>query len=137
MQVFITSSDPYECASNLDTRRLLKQVVECATLINIIEGSHRTKNSSGRAVPWINHPVTRMWRPYLDYLKFLQNCYNLELRRRKTQNGHDFRLKSPIFDQIPLPEDVAWVLYSWLLNFVSLRMSDSDLMLPRTSYIMP
>jgi len=105
MQVFITSSDPYECASNLDTQRLLKQVLECSQVISALDGSYARKHP-GQRVPWANHPATRMWQPHLDYLRFLKNCFAAELRRRKTKNGHDFQLKSEIYDQEEVPADI-------------------------------
>jgi len=95
MQIFITSADPCECASNLDTRRLLKQVVEASQVINALEG---------KTLGWRNHPATLQWAPYLPYLQHMKNCFAAELRTRKTKTGKDFNLKSRVFDHMDLPD---------------------------------
>lgn len=60
MQVFVPFASPIETAICLDKRRLNKQILEGCQIIDVIEG---------RKTSWKNHPVVKMYTPYVDWLK--------------------------------------------------------------------
>ena len=62
MQTFLPYESFKKSASVLDYRRLGKQRVEGMQIINAIEN----QNKQG----WQNHPVTKMWTPYVNSLKY-------------------------------------------------------------------
>lgn len=53
MQTFLPYPDFQKSAACLDWRRLGKQRVECAQILNTLEG---------RSAGWHNHPAVAMWR---------------------------------------------------------------------------
>ena len=74
MQTFLPYADFEKSLQVLDYRRLGKQRLEALTLINIIIG----KTKDGRKPKgWLNHPITIMWKPFLDALKLY---YNLSIQ---------------------------------------------------------
>lgn len=65
MQVFFTSTSCFKTASQLDKRRLNKQIIEAAQIILSIDGY---------GTGWLNHPVTQMYRPYKLWLQLYHAC---------------------------------------------------------------
>ena len=61
MQTFFCEADAETTARSLDSRRLGKQRVEA---IQVARANLGLTERSG----WLNHPCTRMWRPYMGYL---------------------------------------------------------------------
>lgn len=67
MQTFLTSTNSYECAQSLDSKRLNKQILECYQILNIL-----SNNSPSGA--WRNHPAVLMWKGYEHGLwKYVQS----------------------------------------------------------------
>jgi len=60
VQVFVPSTDFAECAACLDTRRLGKQLLECALILNILYDV--PKKDGGKRTAWLNHPATLQWK---------------------------------------------------------------------------
>ena len=65
MQVFIPEVDPIQVAKVLDKKRLNKQIIECDQILKAI---------SGESTAWRNHPVVKMYAPYVDWLMYYQAC---------------------------------------------------------------
>lgn len=59
MQVFLVGS-PYETAESLDPRRFNKQILEAEQILKAIRGDTKF---------WANHPVTKMYSGYYEWLK--------------------------------------------------------------------
>jgi hypothetical protein len=73
MQVFITDPSMQVSASNLDSVRLHKQMIECMQLWRAI---------AGEAPGWRNHCVTRLWEKYPnELLKFAWVCRDELIKR--------------------------------------------------------
>ena len=70
MQVFVPYKEPLMVAKCLDTRRLNKQVIECGQIIDAIEGKGKG---------WFNHPIVKMYKKYLGWLKLYSNCMSAYL----------------------------------------------------------
>jgi hypothetical protein len=70
MQTFLPYADFKKTFKVLDYRRLGKQRLEALTLIHVIEG---WKKDGEKSRGWINHPITIMWKPYLNALKLYYN----------------------------------------------------------------
>ena len=66
MQIFIIGS-PLETAMALDSRRLNKQIIECTQILKAL---------SGETKAWANHPVTKMYKDYQEWLKLYMHCLN-------------------------------------------------------------
>ena len=62
MQTFLPYESFEDTAKVLDYRRLGKQRVEGMQIINTIQ----TPKSKG----WANHPIVKMWTPYVPALNF-------------------------------------------------------------------
>jgi len=88
MQVFLPYESYLLSAQALDWRRLGKQRVECMQIINAVEGKPRKDGK--QATGWVNHPVTIMWRPYLDSLKYYANIVMMEWLSRGYKNNMEF-----------------------------------------------
>lgn len=56
MQTFVPYVDDALSARVLDNKRLNKQIVECAQILNAL--------LNPAAKGWVNHPAVRMWRGY-------------------------------------------------------------------------
>lgn len=67
MQVFTPYDNPFDCAKALwnDKKRFNKQLIEGKQILNAINGI-----SKG----WVNHPVTKMYKPYQTWLYNYINC---------------------------------------------------------------
>lgn len=65
MQVFVPFPSPIDVARCLDERRLRKQIIECNQILKAIRGESEA---------WKNHPVTRMYQPYLMWLHYYTLC---------------------------------------------------------------
>jgi hypothetical protein len=63
MQTFLAYPNVTASLIALDNKREGKQRVEAFQLINAIEKGTR----------WAAHPAAKMWKPYVDYLKFYYN----------------------------------------------------------------
>ena len=66
MNVFIIGT-PLETAKKLDKRRLNKQIIECGQILKAIFGDTKA---------WANHPVTKMYAGYQEWLKLYMHCLN-------------------------------------------------------------
>lgn len=67
MQTFLPYSEFIVSAECLDFRRLGKQRVEAAQIINVLETLEKDPTAK---IGWRNHPAVRMWIGYTDALKF-------------------------------------------------------------------
>ena len=67
MNVFVIGS-PLETAKCLDPRRLNKQIIECKQILKAIDGETKA---------WANHPATKMYTRYQEWLKLYMNCLNV------------------------------------------------------------
>lgn len=65
MQIFIPYKIPIDVARCLDKRRLNKQIIETRQIINAISGISKA---------WFNHPVVKMYKDHIDFLKDYENC---------------------------------------------------------------
>lgn len=65
MQVFVPFSTPFECAMNLDSRRLNKQVIECRQILAAIRGESNA---------WRNHPCVKMYADHTEWLECYMFC---------------------------------------------------------------
>ena len=82
MQTFLPYESFQKSASVLDWRRLGKQRVEGMQIINTIE---RPKSKG-----WANHPIVKMWRPYVPALKLYTNIIITEWISRGYNNNMEF-----------------------------------------------
>mgnify|MGYP000277017088 CR=1 FL=1 len=82
MQTFLPYESFQKSASVLDWRRLGKQRVEGMQIINTIE---RPKSKG-----WANHPIVKMWRPYVPALKLYTNIIIAEWISRGYNNNMKF-----------------------------------------------
>lgn len=78
MQTFLPYPSFEQSARVLDYKRLGKQRVEGAQIINTLEG---------RSTGWANHPCVRMWDGYVDALKVYTNTMILEWTHRRYKNN--------------------------------------------------
>lgn len=87
MQVFVCYPEPIKVAQCLDSKRLNKQIIECRQILDAIDGKGKG---------WFNHPVTKMYKPYSEwlycYMKCLE-CYvdyinHVEFRNRNTPDSY-------------------------------------------------
>lgn len=67
MQVFTPYDNPLDCAHALwnDKKRFNKQITECKQILDAIDGKTKW---------WANHPVTRMYKPYRNWLLYYACC---------------------------------------------------------------
>lgn len=65
MQVFVPYAEPIKVAECLDGRRLNKQIIECKQILDAIDGIGKG---------WFNHPVTKMYEPYSEWLYYYMKC---------------------------------------------------------------
>ena len=93
MQTFLPYSDFEKSVQVLDYKRLGKQRVEAAQILDVLEG---------RKTGWRNHPAVKMWAGYADALRaYLRACI-LEWQRRGYKNN------------MPIPEvDFDYELPFW------------------------
>jgi len=82
MQTFLQYESFEDSAKVLDWRRLGKQRVEGMQIINTIE---RPKSKG-----WANHPIVKMWRPYVPALKLYTNIIITEWISRGYNNNMEF-----------------------------------------------
>jgi len=59
MQVFVPYPSPIDVAKCLDSKRLRKQIIECAQIMLALEGESSA---------WINHPATKTYEHYYSWL---------------------------------------------------------------------
>jgi hypothetical protein len=57
MQTFLPYTNFKEVASELDSKRLNKQILECYQILNVLSNPSPTAG-------WRNHPAVKMWRGY-------------------------------------------------------------------------
>lgn len=67
MQVFVPYADPYQTAECLDRQRRLKQLTEAVQILDAIDG---------KSAGWRNHPATKMYAPYREWLFRYKECFN-------------------------------------------------------------
>lgn len=66
MQVFVPYPEPIKVVECLDRTRRWKQFAEVKQILDAIEG---------RTEGWKNHPATKMWAPYKQWLEYYKNCF--------------------------------------------------------------
>lgn len=66
MQVFVPFPNIYDSLDLLDKKRLVKQVIECGQILDVI-----LQRKTGKG--WVNHPAVKMWYQYPDALKLYKN----------------------------------------------------------------
>lgn len=66
MQVFVPYPEPINCVNALDPVRRRKQLTELNQIIDAIEG---------KSEAWKNHPVTKMYAPYKEWLCRYRLCF--------------------------------------------------------------
>lgn len=93
MQTFLPYANFYETFECLDVKRLGKQRIESAQILNTLYGY-----SNG----WKNHPAVKMWRGYEECLKLY---YNINLEVWQNKGYKNIKL---------MPVEVGTVIYpSW------------------------
>lgn len=65
MQVFVPYPSPIDVARCLDKKRLNKQEIECTQIL---------KANSGVSSAWKNHPASKMYQPYEQWLLYYRAC---------------------------------------------------------------
>lgn len=65
MQVFVPYPSPIDVAKCLDSKRLHKQIIECDQIAAAISGASNA---------WKNHPVVKMYTPYVSWLLNYRNA---------------------------------------------------------------
>lgn len=65
MQIFLPSPSCLQTARQLDQRRINKQIIEAAQILRAIDGEGKG---------WRNHPATRMYSPYKNWLQLYRSC---------------------------------------------------------------
>ena len=75
MQVFIPDSNFQRCAEILDTKRLVKQLLEGRQILTILAG----ESPSGA---WRNHPAVKMFEGYEHDLYFYLKAIRNEMEQR-------------------------------------------------------
>ena len=86
MQTFLPFPDFKKTFQVLDYRRLGKQRAEALTLIHVIEG---IKPNGTKPKGWLNHPITIMWKSFLNALKLYHNYAIEEWVQRGYNNSMD------------------------------------------------
>ena len=106
MQTFLPEPNFQSCAAVLDSKRLVKQLLEGRQIMAALAGT--TKG-------WVNHPATRMWKGYehvfLLYLSHMRN--EMDRRGYKTQNNWDEICR--IYDQ-HFSDNEKYVEPPWMKN---------------------
>jgi len=96
MQTFLPFDNFSESAKVLDNSRIWKQVLEARQIVAAIE-----LWKMGRTSGWANHPITKMWRPYLDNLKVYHNIF-LEEALNRGFDAEDRFFPSPQVSYLPV-----------------------------------
>ena len=104
-------------AKTLDSRRKLKQAVECIQIINIIADDSVVKSNKG----FKNHPAVLMWKPYLNALKLYYNIFIKELKKNKVNliKMQEYE----IIDKIEMP---WFITFEPLINSHKARLYQKD-----------
>lgn len=98
MQVFFPFPDIEKSLDCLDRQRLGKQRVEAKQILNILYG--RTDSKS-----WSNHPATRMFEGYGDFLKlYFNKCCDAW-----TARGYVNNMEREFYHNIYTIEKPAWL----------------------------
>lgn len=76
MQIFVPYPSPLQCAVSLwnDQSRFNKQIIECHQILDAIDGVVKG---------WFNHPVTKMYKPYREWLINYSLCFEEYIKFRK------------------------------------------------------
>lgn len=80
MQTFLPERSYVKCAQVLDSKRLVKQLLEGRQIMSALCGESRG---------WINHPATRMWNNYEHelYEYLMEIMLEMKTRGYKTENN--------------------------------------------------
>lgn len=76
MQVFVPYPQPIKVVECLDRTRRWKQLTEVNQILDAIEG-HRNG--------WKNHPATKMYTPYKEWLRCYRNCFSMWFSGREAR----------------------------------------------------
>lgn len=114
MMTFLVVADFILNAELLDPSRLGKQRVEASQIINIIE--------NGGSKGWVNHPIVKAWRPYLNALKYYANCIIREFVKRGYQNS------------MPLYSIPKIIIRPWWVNWDRLHQSHRAMLLRKDPF---
>lgn len=66
MQVFVSFPNIHDSLDLLDKKRLVKQVIECGQILDVI-----LQRKTGKG--WVNHPVVKMWENNPEALQEYKN----------------------------------------------------------------
>jgi hypothetical protein len=113
VNTFLIGSYEYTAVS-LDHSRLLKQAVEAKQVIMIIEFKKNNPKSL-KQIGFQNHPLVKMWFPYLDSLKLYYNTILSRLFLLKK-----FNIQKLQYYDIP---DESEIEKPWFLNYEPLIYS--------------
>jgi hypothetical protein len=80
VQTFLPYADFSASARSLDSKRLLKQRVECLQIMKALTGQYKP------SVGWVWHPATLMWRGAERWLLDYQRAVCAEAVRRGTED---------------------------------------------------
>lgn len=81
MQVFVPYQQPFEVATDLDTRRLNKQIIECRQILAAIRGESNA---------WKNHPVVKMYRDHVVWLEYYMFCLECMLESHRMSDLKEY-----------------------------------------------
>ncbi len=99
MQTFLPFADFETSLSCLDNKRLGKQRVEAAQIINILSGNGKIMKNGN--ITWGNHPAVRQWEKNIDALKLYFNIsVSLWVKRGKNNSYEFFEL--PEYIEMPI-----------------------------------
>lgn len=85
MNIFVTSSDPYECARYLDDKRVIKMVLETTQLLSNASYIYGFEQGQVYSQTHMKHPCTLWAAENISHARWLFNHYSalcLEYRRR-------------------------------------------------------
>lgn len=105
MQTFLPHPNFAASAMVLDSRRLGNQRNECTVLIRACV--------HGPSQGWYHHPVTRMWRPWLDALRLYKDVIVREWCRRGYSNEVGLYFSDHWTDPL-VPEGTQIEMPPWL-----------------------
>ena len=80
VQTFVTDRHHHNTARSLDRKRLVKQLLECRQIIEVINRGERTPE--GKITPWYNHPAVVMWRGHETALLSYMTAIKAEMQHR-------------------------------------------------------
>lgn len=87
MQTFLPFKSYTNSALVLDSKRLMKQLVEVSQILRALDSDVVPNNKTGRK-GWVNHPATKMWAGYERELASYGMDMSAEYMRRHPSRTH-------------------------------------------------